>query len=125
MTMALLEMQDIIKSYDGKSRAVDRLSLNLDAGSVCALLGKNGAGKTTTIRIIMGMLPFDSGIVKIKGQQIRESYPAGIKACIGYVPDCNALYGYLTTHTKNIGQSVRAFIDFFFGKALRINLQEI
>ena len=94
--MALLEMQDIVKSYDGKSRAVDRLSLNLDAGSVCALLGKNGAGKTTTIRIIMGMLPFDSGIVKIKGQQIRESYPAGIKACIGYVPDCNALYGYLT-----------------------------
>ena len=45
--MALLEMQDIVKSYDGKTRAVDRLSLNLDSGSVCALLGKNGAGKTT------------------------------------------------------------------------------
>ena len=33
-----------------------------------------------------------------------------------------ALYGYLTTHTKNIGQSVRAFIDFFFGKFLAVIL---
>ncbi|MBO7475289.1 MAG: sulfite exporter TauE/SafE family protein [Ruminococcus sp.] len=33
-----------------------------------------------------------------------------------------ALYGYLTTHTKNIRQSVRAFIDFFFGKFLAVIL---
>lgn len=94
--MCILEIHDIVKSYDGKSRAVDRLSLCLDAGSVCALLGKNGAGKTTTIQIIMGLLPFDFGSVRIKGQQIGESYPPSIKSCIGFVPDCNSLYGYLT-----------------------------
>ena len=33
-----------------------------------------------------------------------------------------ALYGYLTTHTKNIGQSARAFLDFFFGKFLAVIL---
>lgn len=96
MARRILELQDIVKSYDGKSRAVDRLSLCLEAGNVCALLGKNGAGKTTSIRIIMGLLPFDSGSVQIKGQQIGKSYPLSIKSCIGFVPDCNSLYGYLT-----------------------------
>ena len=33
-----------------------------------------------------------------------------------------ALYGYLTTHTKNIGQSARVFLDFFFGKFLAVIL---
>jgi ABC-2 type transport system ATP-binding protein len=48
-------------------RAVDLLSLAVDAGDVVALLGPNGAGKTTTISILLGLLRADRGATELWG----------------------------------------------------------
>ncbi len=48
------ELHDVSKEY-GKARALDRVSMAVDAGEVVALLGPNGAGKTTAVSILLGI----------------------------------------------------------------------
>ena len=65
--MALIVAEDLAKSY-GNVVAVDGINLSLDEGSITALIGPNGAGKTTTIKMILGLLKPDKGVVKVFGQ---------------------------------------------------------
>jgi ABC-2 type transport system ATP-binding protein len=64
--MSLIVAEGISKRYD-KVVAVDSLNLSLDEGSVTALIGPNGEGKTTTIKMILGLLKPDKGVVKVFG----------------------------------------------------------
>ena len=45
----------------GKTNVLNKLSLNVQTGSVCALLGTNGAGKTTLLKLLMGLIQPTSG----------------------------------------------------------------
>ncbi|MGM0432830.1 MAG: ABC transporter ATP-binding protein [Spirochaetota bacterium] len=62
----VLEVTDLVKTY-GNLRAVDSLSLQVPEGSIFGLLGPNGAGKTTTLECVEGLLPYDSGKIRIAG----------------------------------------------------------
>jgi ABC-2 type transport system ATP-binding protein len=64
--ISAVEIVDLVKSY-GTKRAVDGISVHVEAGSVLALLGPNGAGKTTTIEICEGFRRADSGSVRVLG----------------------------------------------------------
>ncbi len=65
--MSLIVAENLGKSY-GSVVAVDSLNLRLDSGSVTGLIGPNGAGKTTTIKMILGLLKPDRGMVRVFGQ---------------------------------------------------------
>lgn len=63
----------------GKTRAVDDLSFDVPFGSVTGFLGPNGAGKTTTVRMILGLVRPDEGIVTVLGKPYQEhSRPSGL-----------------------------------------------
>ncbi|KAB1192047.1 ATP-binding cassette domain-containing protein [Haloferax sp. MBLA0076] len=74
--MSLLEI-DAIDAYYGESHIIRDLSMNVEEGEICALLGRNGAGKTTTLRCISGATPPDvrDGQIRYKGEDIT-SVPA-------------------------------------------------
>ncbi len=55
----------------GDHRAVDNLSLVINAGECFGLLGPNGAGKTTTIRLLNTLLPLQEGDIRILGRSVR------------------------------------------------------
>src|SRR6188474_3525644 len=75
----------------GNLRAVDGVSLRVDAGTCVGLLGPNGAGKTTTVSMIAGILSPDAGEVRIDGAPLSgEADPR--KRKIGLVPQELALY---------------------------------
>jgi ABC-2 type transport system ATP-binding protein len=76
-------------------KAVDNLSFEIKPGEICALLGPNGAGKTTTIKIILGILKPDSGVVRAYNKQIDKNY-IDYKKCFGYVSDNHDIYDCLT-----------------------------
>lgn len=61
--MPILTISNLSKSY-GKIKALDNLSLEINAGEVYGILGPNGSGKTTTLGIILGILAADSGTYK-------------------------------------------------------------
>jgi len=78
----LIQMSNISKSFGG-SLAVDRVSLELSAGSVHALMGENGAGKSTLMKILAGVVQPDSGEIFKEGRRVafanpREALDSGI-----------------------------------------------
>lgn len=81
-----LEVKSIVKKY-GEKIVVDNLSFEMKEPGVYALLGTNGAGKTTTIRIILGMLSYESGDVLWNGESLDT-----MKVNVGYLAEERGLY---------------------------------
>lgn len=83
------------KTYKNGKKAVDRLSLTVEAGDIYGFIGHNGAGKTTTIRAVVGILDFEEGDIQIDGVSIKED-PICCKKKLAYIPDNPDLYEHLT-----------------------------
>ena len=78
----LLEVREVTKRFPGVL-ALDRVSFQLRAGEVHALVGENGAGKSTLIKVITGVYSPDDGSVFFGGEEVSfagpyESQAAGI-----------------------------------------------
>jgi len=80
----LLEMREISKSFPGV-RALDRVSFDLRAGEIHALVGENGAGKSTLMKVLGGVYPYGSheGDILVDGEArrfagVRDAEAAGI-----------------------------------------------
>ena len=102
----MLELSDI-HTYYGESHVLQGISLNVDQGSVVALLGRNGMGKTTTIRSIIGLTPPRSGMVSFKGKDITGLQPFQIAQLgIGYIPQGRHIFRSLTVK-ENLTMSAR------------------
>ncbi len=72
--MALLEL-DRVGVHFGGLRAVDGVSLAVDAGKRRAIIGPNGAGKTTLFNAITGELRLSAGVVRFEGRDISRRRP--------------------------------------------------
>lgn len=81
-----LEVRNLVKKYGDKT-VVNNLSFHMETPGVYALLGTNGAGKTTTLRIMLGMLAFDSGEVLWNGKPLDP-----MKVNLGYLAEERGLY---------------------------------
>ena len=72
----MLELRDLVKHYPAVGgepvRAVDGVSLNVDAGEVVALYGPSGSGKTTLLLMIATLLEPTSGAVLIGGRDVSS-----------------------------------------------------
>jgi len=66
---ASISVERITKKF-GKVQALNELSLDVDPGTVFALLGPNGSGKTTLVRILTTLLRPDSGVARVAGYDV-------------------------------------------------------
>lgn len=82
-----IEVEGISRCY-GNQVALENLSLSVEAGEICGFVGPNGAGKTTAMRIIVGLLDADDGVVHWDGAPIGETW----RRRIGYMPEERGLY---------------------------------
>lgn len=87
----MIEIKNVSKSYNEKSKALDNVSFKVDAGEIFAFIGHNGAGKSTLIKMITGILDFEEGDILINNKSIREN-PIECKMDMAYVPDNPDLY---------------------------------
>jgi ABC-2 type transport system ATP-binding protein len=85
---------DRIEKRFGAQRAVDGLSLTIEAGEIFGLLGPNGAGKTTTVSMLIGLLAPDAGRVELEGLGPPTSPQA--RRGVGVAPQSLAIYDALT-----------------------------
>jgi manganese/zinc/iron transport system ATP- binding protein len=76
----ILEIHDLTVSYD-KKPVLWGVDLSIPQGVLCGIIGPNGAGKSTLIKSIMGLLPLNSGYVKLFDKELSE-----IRKKISYVP---------------------------------------
>jgi ABC-2 type transport system ATP-binding protein len=114
-------MDTVVRATDlhkhfGPIRAVDGLSLSVQAGEIYGLLGPNGSGKTTLIRLLIGLLKPTSGSASILAQAMPDK---AILAQVGYMTQATALYEELTVR-ENV-----AFFAEMCGGASRERVDEI
>jgi ABC-2 type transport system ATP-binding protein len=74
-------------------RALDRLTIGVQAGEVFGFLGPNGAGKTTTLKLLMQLVYPTSGRAEILGRPVGD---LDVKRRIGYLPENPYFYDHLT-----------------------------
>jgi len=86
-----LAIDGLVKRF-GPVTALDGLSLEIPEGHVFGFLGSNGAGKTTTMRIALGVLRADDGVIRWRGRDHREL----ARQTWGYLPEERGLYPKMT-----------------------------
>jgi ABC-2 type transport system ATP-binding protein len=102
MNNGLITIKDMQKNY-GDVKALKGISLDIPTGEVFGIVGPDGAGKTTLIRILAGVLGYDSGEAYIMEKNLKENLDL-IRNDIGYISQRFSLYGDLTVEEN---------IDFF------------
>jgi ABC-2 type transport system ATP-binding protein len=85
----------------GRTVAVDGLTLTVERGEIFGLVGPNGAGKTTTLKVMLGLIRPDHGVVRVLG---RPPSDPRARAHVGFLPENPYFYDYLTA---------QEFLDFY------------
>lgn len=85
--MTIFSTNNVSKTY-ANHKALDKVSINVEKGSVFGLLGPNGAGKTTLIRIINQITAPDEGEIYFMEEKLRSEHVHKI----GYLPEERGLY---------------------------------
>jgi iron(III) transport system ATP-binding protein len=116
MSGAALQLRGVTKSF-GHHRVLDGVDLDVEAGSLTAVLGPSGGGKTTLLRVIAGFLRPDEGTVELDGALVAapRSWQPPERRRIGIVPQEGALFPHLSVGAnvgyglrRNIGRAARA-----------------
>jgi ABC-2 type transport system ATP-binding protein len=100
-----VEADSLVKVFGGSVKALDGLSLGVEAGTIFGLLGPNGAGKTTAVRILTTIIPPDQGRATVLGRDVvKSSYE--VRANIGLAGQYAAVDENLTgkENLRLIGQ---------------------
>jgi len=71
----LLTVSNVVASYSGLLKVIDNVSVEVRRGDTVAVVGESGSGKSTLARVIIGLLPRESGDIKFRG----ESLPPALK----------------------------------------------
>lgn len=94
--MALLEIDSIVVQY-GKMEALHGISLNVDQGSLTAIIGHNGGGKSTTLKATAGLVKVQRGTIHFKNRQISNMAPHEVVVeGISLIPADRKLFPYLS-----------------------------
>lgn len=94
MSEPILEISGLSKSF-GKKEILKDISLTVNGGEVFGFLGPNGSGKTTTIKLMLGLLNYSQGSIKICGHEVKSEFEKAV-ANIGGIIENPEMYKYLT-----------------------------
>ena len=84
-SMKIVEINNLTKFYNKKSRGIIDLSLSIEEGEMFGFIGPNGAGKSTTIRTLLNFIFPTSGSATIFGMDIVKK-SRDIRQNVGYIP---------------------------------------
>ena len=80
MDNQIVEIKNVVFSYNGE-KVLEDISFEIRTGDFIAMIGPNGGGKTTLLKLILGLLKPDRGVIRVLGRSTRKA-----SSSIGYVP---------------------------------------
>ena len=104
----MLTLEDVGVRY-GRTRALEGVSLTVEAAEFVCLVGANGAGKTTTLKAISGLVRAASGRIVFEGREIQRLAPQEIlRRGIAHCPEGRRVFPYMTVEENlQMGAYVR------------------
>ncbi|MEL6821160.1 MAG: LPS export ABC transporter ATP-binding protein [Calditrichota bacterium] len=114
-TNSVLQSENLVKIY-GKRTVVNEVSISVKQGQIVGLLGPNGAGKTTSFYMISGLIPPNSGKIKLDNQDItRLAMYKRARLGMSYLPQEASIFRKLS-----VRENLLAIMEALkFPKALR------
>jgi osmoprotectant transport system ATP-binding protein len=97
----MIALDRVVKTYDGRN-VVEDVSLTVEEGAFCALVGSSGSGKSTLLRLINRLIPLTRGSIRIAGRDIGTVAPEELRRGIGYAIQSVGLFPHWTIE-RNIG----------------------
>lgn len=86
-----------LNQYYGSSHTLRSVSMQVQAGSCTAVMGRNGVGKTTLLKCLMGVVPIKGGSIAFDQREIATMTPyERVRLGIGYVPQGRDIFARLT-----------------------------
>ncbi len=68
-----VEIDDIVKQFEGGVLAVDHVSLSASPGEFVSIVGSSGCGKSTLLRLVAGLIPATSGTISVNGREVTAA----------------------------------------------------
>ena len=102
--MSLIEVRDLVYSYDNEHNAVEGVSFDIKEGDYVTIIGHNGSGKSTLAKLMAGLLEAKSGTIVIDGLLLNEENLYKIREKLGIV--------FQNPDNQFIGSTVRDDIAF-------------
>lgn len=96
----MLSVQNVSFAYDKGRKVLDNFSMEVEKGSVVAVVGESGCGKSTLVKLLLGFYPVEKGNICVDGKEYQELTLKEIREKISYVPQ--EPYLYETTIAENI-----------------------
>ena len=94
---AAISFQNVSKTYsDGRRKALDNVSLDVNEREFLAIVGPSGSGKTTLLRLVNRLAEGNTGIVRVEGEDVRTTDPVMLRRRIGYVFQGIGLFPHMT-----------------------------
>lgn len=124
---AAISLRDVQKSFAADKPVFSKVSFDVVAGSIVALLGANGAGKSTLLRCIPRLIDPDKGRIEVLGRTVLRSRTElrSIRSKLGFVFQKHNLVGRLSAFTNVVhgaqarGAGLRAWSHVLAPAALR------
>lgn len=97
----MIEFKDISVRYGGKDgaaspAALDGVTLRVEAGALCVLVGPSGSGKSTLMRLVNRLVEPSGGTVRVRGEDVAAQDPARLRRSIGYAIQSVGLFPHRT-----------------------------
>ena len=92
----MLCITDLHKRF-GEKEVLKGLNLGVPENSIYGFIGKNGAGKTTTMKMILGLVKADLGIITVNGERVLYGQTP-TNRFIGYLPDVPEFYSFMNAY---------------------------
>ncbi|MDD3225675.1 MAG: ABC transporter ATP-binding protein, partial [Clostridium sp.] len=102
--MLAIEINNLVKRYKNGVKALDGLSLKVNAGEIFSLLGPNGAGKSSLINILTTLYKPTSGSVKMIGRNLCKQ-PAWVRTQVACVAQHVSIDDHLSLMENMMFQS--------------------
>ncbi len=97
----MIELDNVSRLFDGVP-AVEGMSLRIERGEICVIVGTSGCGKSTTLKLLNRLLACSSGTIRIDGQDIAELDAERLRRRMGYAIQHTGLFPHWTV-ARNIG----------------------
>jgi len=86
---SIIQIQNVTKTFAGKDGGVEALkgiTLDIERGDICGIIGMSGAGKTTLTKLLLRLADIQEGEILVDGQNVADVTQTSLRRQIAYVP---------------------------------------
>lgn len=68
----IISLENVSKKYSDSNFSLENISFNINQKDIIGIIGRNGTGKSTILKMINGLIPYDSGDIYYKGKSLKD-----------------------------------------------------